>query len=146
MHPELTGRGQVRRFRPGFVYSRRRVRGPNVSSLRQGNMAPRHQSPRVLQAVVESEVQADGSTMNDGSLPALHFVTGISQPLPQPLLQVPSRRASPPQRCKKAKAPARRSVRIAARCWPRGDTQASQSPPSAHEEAGHPRQRRCQLR
>ena len=52
------------------------------------------------------------------------FVEGISHPLPQPILQVPPRRASPSQRCKRAAAPARRSVRIAARNWPRGDTQA----------------------
>lgn len=62
--------------------------------------------------------------MNDESQPALQFISGISHPLPQPLLQVPQRRASPPQRRRKIGAPVRRSVRIAARSWPRGDTQA----------------------
>ena len=52
------------------------------------------------------------------------FLEGISHPLPQPILQVPSRRASPPQRRKRAVVPARRNVHIAAMNWPRGDTQA----------------------
>ena len=52
------------------------------------------------------------------------FLEGISHPLPQPILQVPPRRAIPPQRCKRAVVPTRRSVRIAAMNWPRGDTQA----------------------
>lgn len=108
--PKLTGSGQVLRFRPGFVYSRRRVTGPSV--------------PRPVQAVVEAEVAAADNTTNNDSLPVSQFIAGISQPLPQPLLQVPTRRTSPPQRRKKAMAPTRRSVRIASRCWPKGDTQA----------------------
>lgn len=82
--PKLTGSGQTLRFRPGFVYSRRRVRGPNTSVPRLPCMTSRHPT-------VESEVHVDDSTMNDESLPALRFVEGISQPLPQPLMQVPPR-------------------------------------------------------
>ena len=52
------------------------------------------------------------------------FLEGISQTLPQPILQVPVRQPSPPQRRKRPLVPARRSMRIAAMNWPRGDTQA----------------------
>ena len=114
--PNLAGRGQAQRFRPGCVYTRRRIGAASVSGQRQ--------SSDPIQVVEESVGDVCGSTMSDENLLALQFVTGISQPLPQPLLQVPSRCAGQPQRHKRAMVPARRSVRIAARSWPRGDTQA----------------------
>jgi hypothetical protein len=94
--PTLTGGGLVVRIRPGCVYSRRRVRGSSVSGPCHGCATSRHQWPHPVHAVGESEVDAGGSTMNDESQPALQFISGISHPLPQPLLQVPQRRASPP--------------------------------------------------
>ena len=62
--------------------------------------------------------------MAAATLAVSEFVEGFSHPLPQPILQVPPRRASLPQRRKRAMVPARKSVRIAAKNWPRGDTQA----------------------
>lgn len=112
----------VLRFRPGLFYSRSHARGPSATCTRRGCAATGLQLQRPEQATADLEVQAAANTATAAA--ASEFVEGFSHPLPKPILQVPPRRASPPQRRKKTVAPVRRSVRIAARNWPRGDTQA----------------------
>ena len=63
-------------------------------------------------------------TTSAARLAVMEFIMGISHPLPQPLLQVPQHCPRPLQRCRKVATTARRSVRIAVRTWPKGDTQA----------------------
>lgn len=87
-------------------------------------MANGLQRERPEQATAALEVGDAVDNMPAAALEVSEFLEEISHLLPQPILQVPSRRASPPQRRKRAVVPARRSVRIAAMNWPRGDTQA----------------------
>lgn len=117
--PEARPKGcnQVVRFCPGLVYSRRRARGP-------GAFRPCRERAHPEQTIMHLEVEAGSSSAHDARQATSVFVAGVSHSLPQPLLQVPLRRATPPQRRKKAVVPSCRSVRIVARCWPRGDTQA----------------------
>lgn len=113
---QLQGSTQAARFRPRLVYSRHRAKGPSTSSSQRGCTTIRL---RPQLSATESEVHEAENNGDTATLPTTTFVAEISQPLPQPVLQAPPRRASPPQRRKKAMAPARRSVRIAARNWPR---------------------------
>ncbi|XP_066372922.1 uncharacterized protein [Miscanthus floridulus] len=91
-HTKQARNAQVVRFRPGAVYSRRRVRGLSGNSPSRTHMANELQQLQPEQNANAEEVQP--------------------------------RQHSTPNRRKKALLPARRSVRIAAMNWPRGDTQA----------------------
>ncbi|CAD6270200.1 unnamed protein product [Miscanthus lutarioriparius] len=103
-HTKQARNAQVVRFRPGAVYSRRRVRGLSSNSPSRTHMANELQQLRPEQNANAEE--------------------GISQSLPPPILQVQPRQHSTPNRRKKPLLSTRRSVRIAAMNWQRGDTQA----------------------
>lgn len=112
---------QVQRFRPGLVYTRRRARGPGGS--RAGPSCSPTPSPTTLRTRT-SPRSAQAATLPRAEIAATAFVQSLARALPQPLLQAPRRRASSTLRHRKAAAPVRRSVRIAAMSWPRGDAQA----------------------
>ena len=117
------------RFRPRLVYSRCCTRGTPTNCSRSRRMTDGlHQQQPGQTSVCHTstpEVHDDASQSTTHNVAAVsQFLMGISQPLPQPILQGPMRQPSPPQRRKRPPVPARRSVRIAAKIWPRGDTQA----------------------
>lgn len=91
----------VQQFRPGVVYSRRRAtRAPPPAS----------------------DAQDDPQDINNVTLT---FINTVSCNLTPPLLQAPPRNSAPPRRQQKRTATSlRKSVRLAARTWPRGDAQA----------------------
>lgn len=112
--PAVIGCSPARRFRPGVVYVRRR---PNQTASRQ---------PRDTQSSPPTEL--DGSRLEEGSSmdPAtLTFVRAVSRPLPPALLQAPPRTAAQARGLPRRTVPAtRKSTRIAAKNWPRGDAHA----------------------
>ena len=114
------------RFRSGLVYSRRCARGTPTNCSRSRRMTDglhHHQQP--ANNSDNPEVLAnDGQSRPHTAAVVSQFLLGISQPLPQPILQGPVRQPSPPQRRKRPSVPARRSVRIVPTNWPRGATQA----------------------
>ena len=87
-------------------------------------MANELQQLRPEQNANAEEVNNAGQTTTANDALVSDFLQGISQSLPPPILQVPPRQHSTPNRRKKPLLPARRSVRIAAMNWQRGDTQA----------------------
>jgi len=126
---QTAGSTQVLRFRPGLVYTRRGAREtgancqrrrPVTEGLQQhhpGHNGPSHAgTPEVLETAGQNSTTAAAGVSN--------FLEGISIPLPQPILQGPVRQPNPPQTRNRGAIPVRRSVRIAAANWPRGDTQA----------------------
>ena len=113
------------RFRPGLVYSRRCARGTptNCSRSRRMTDGPHHHQQPANNSDNPEVLANDGQSRPHTAAVVSQFLLGISQPLPQPILQGPVRQPSPPQRRKRTPVPTCRSVRIAAKIWPRGDTQ-----------------------
>ena len=112
------------RFCLGFVYYRRCARETATSCSSEHQRMPnglQQQLPEQTCATLEVN---DAGQSTPVTAPAVsQFLEGISQTLPQPILQVPVRQPSMPKRRKRPLVPACRSVRIAAMNWPRGDTQ-----------------------
>lgn len=104
------------RFKPGYFYSRRRIRGPGHTRWR-----PSCASPMTATAPVTTSPASDREHNVESATAT--FLDTISRPLPPALLQLPAARIGRQQghrRC--PPPPVRKSVRIAAKCWPKGDT------------------------
>ncbi|XP_066365462.1 uncharacterized protein [Miscanthus floridulus] len=112
-----------RHFRTGQVYARR----PCAPRTHRTHAQPTEngQVVRFRPGIVYSRPCVRGMANSYSSRSCM--ANGLQHQLPEQTttaLEVPVRQHSPPQRRKRPLIPARRSVRIAAMNWPRGDTQA----------------------
>jgi hypothetical protein len=101
------------RFHPGCVYHRRAKDAPGQPAPDDTQAQPDSDTPVIPQPAVESV--------------ATGFIDSLTRAQEQPLLQVHHNQSAPTRRAKKKKqppAPRRKSARIAALSWPKGDAQS----------------------
>lgn len=114
--------GAARRFKPGLTFARRRARGPGHTGTRRGCASSMPVATTSTQTPATTATVAEQEGRTEAEPPVSVFIDDISRALPPPLLQLP--RCRNEQRRKKCPAaPMRKSVRIAARSWSKGDTQ-----------------------